>query len=162
MKNATLIKMINGSEKDLKDITQNDLPNVLLNEKDNKTWLTMKTTIIASDATHITQRRLYKWNVMPSLVMYDVKYGKTLAVLTKELGETATYEHAIGDFIIAQDKVHNGISGSDPEASSQKASIKLVANLRALGQNKAADEIEKTMAQVNAVKKGLKNAGFGK
>lgn len=162
MEKTTAIKMTNGTEKSLKDLTQNDLPNVLLSEKDGKTWLTMKSIVIASDATHITERRLYKWNVMPALVMYDVRYGNSLAVLTKELGEKEVYSLAMRDFVIAQDKLHNGISGSDPEASSQKATVKLVANLRAMGQNKAADEIEVTMSKVNAVKKGMLKAGFGK
>lgn len=162
MEKTTAIKMNNGTEKSLKDMTQNDLPNVLLSEKEGKTWLTMKSIVIASDATHITERRLYKWNVMPLLVMYDVRYGNSLAVLTKELGEKEVYSLAMRDFVIAQDKLHNGISGSDPEASSQKATVKLVANLRAMGQNKAADEIETTMAKVNSVKKGMLKAGFGK
>jgi hypothetical protein len=103
------IDLTNGTKKFLADLTPADLASIKLTEKDGKSYLSMKSEVIGQTPTHVTERRLYKWNVMSTLVMYDVKYGRTLDVLRKELTDGVVYAHATRDFIIAQDKLHNGI-----------------------------------------------------
>lgn len=162
MEKKVKIALKNGTEVFLADLKESQLNDVKLDTKDNLTWLAMKSEVVEETATHNIERRLYKWVKMPTIVLYEVKYGKTLAILEKDLGNATVYALAMRDFIIAQDKIHNGISSANPEESARKATEKLVANLRTIGQHKAADEIEATMAKVNAVKKGLKEHGFGK
>jgi hypothetical protein len=106
------IDLTNGTKKFLADLTPADLASIKLTEKDGKSYLSMKSEVIAQTPTHVTERRLYKWNVMSTLVMYDVKYGRTLDVLRKELTDGVVYAHATRDYIIAQDKLHNGITTS--------------------------------------------------
>jgi len=106
------IEMKDGSKKLLAELTNNDLPDVKLSSNDKgETNLTLKSVIISDTPTHRTERRLYKWRTMPVIAMYDAKYGKTLATLSKDLGDTNVYEYAIGNFLIEQDKVHNGVAG---------------------------------------------------
>ncbi len=151
MEKKVKISLKNGKEVFLADLQVNQLVEVVLRENEGKTWLTMKSEVISETDTHFIERRLYKWNVMPALVMYDVKYAKTLKGLEVDLGTSTTYNHAMRDFIIAQDKIHNGIEGkgSDPE----KLANKLYASLEGKGVTKA---------DIEALKKAMLKAGFGK
>lgn len=142
------VEMTNGTKKFIADLTTADLLNVKLTEKDGKTYLSMKSEVITQTPTHVTERRLYKWNVMSSLVMYDVKYGRTLDVLRKELTDTVVYGHATRDYIIGQDKLHNGIT-----TSKKPGDVKIMEEATKLGL--PPEELAKIMAI-------MKQAGFGK
>jgi hypothetical protein len=142
------IEMKDGSKKSLSELTNNDLPNVKVASNDKgETNLTLKSVILNENTTHKTERRIYKWRTMPAVAMYDVKYGKTLPTLSKELGETNVYDYAIGNFLIEQDKVHNGVTGGKP------LDEKIVSSAEKLGLPKA--EIDKIKAIMRA-------HGFGK
>lgn len=155
MEKTVKIELKNGTEVFLADLKQGDLPQVLLNEKDGKTWLAMKSEILRTSDKAITERRLYKWNVMPALVMYDLTYGKDLTFLTEDLGEDKVYKHAVRDFIIGQDKLHNGIEskGSDPVKALDKVAQILIKH--------HVPEAE-ALKMVDEQRKALKKAGFGK
>jgi hypothetical protein len=160
------IEMKDGKSIPLANLTQGDLPNVKLvdGEKQGKpvTRLTLKSEVISETATHKTERRIYKWATMPAVAMYDDTYGKDLDLLVKDTKKESVYSWAIGNMLIEHDKDHNGIvGGSDPEVTAQKASVKLIASLRSMGQNKAADEVEASLKKVESVKKGMKEHGSG-
>ncbi len=156
MEKKVKITMNDGKEKFLADLTQVDVASVKLTEKDGKSYLSMKSEVVSETPSHWVERRLYKWNVMPTLVMYDVKYGKTLDQLKADLSEATVYAHAMRDFIIGQDKVHNGIVG-ESQADPMKNINKAVAALIAKGVPQA--EAQKLVAMTEAA---LKKAGFGK
>ncbi len=157
MEKKVKISLKYGKEVFLADLQVDQLDEVILQEKDGKTWLTMKSELVSETDTHFTERRLYKWNVMPALVMYEVKYAKTLKGLEADLGTSTTYNHAMRDFIIAQDKVHNGIvaQGTDP----LKAGNKLYASLDNMKDEKG-NPIPKK--DIEALKKQMQACGFGK
>ena len=144
---STKISMKNGTEKELKDLTQADLVNIKLDTKGDASWLTLKSTIISQDDSHIVERRIYKWKVMEKVVMYDVKYGADLKTLARELTDKVVYNHAIRNFTIEQDKLHNGVTSGKP----------LDEKLIALASKAGVDE--KGLAELKAT---LKRAGFGK
>ena len=112
MEKKIRIMLNDGSEVFLADLTQADLPRVKLEAKEGKSWLAMKSEVVAESDTHWTEKRLYKWNIMPSLVMYEARYPKTVSGLVKDWGEDSTWSHAVRDWIIAQDKDHNGVQGT--------------------------------------------------
>ncbi len=111
------IEMTNGTKKLLVDLTPADLPNVKMTMKkdgDGKDTpnMTMKTEIVKETKTHYTERRLYKWTTMPTLVMYDLNVPKTYDVWTKESTPENRYDYGIGNWKIEQDKLHNGVTTS--------------------------------------------------
>ena len=150
-----MIKMSDGSEKALKDLTNDDLPDVALTQKDGETNLTMKSEVIKSDPKHDTERRLFKWTTMPKIMMYDLKVPKTLEAMKETTKEADILEYAVGNWKIEQDKLHNGIeaSGADPN----KLLDKLVAGFVARGMSQV--EAEKMVAGARA---SIKKSGFGK
>lgn len=147
------IEMVDGSKKNLADLTPADLPNVKLvtgkKKGQDATWFTLKSEVIATDTTHVTERRIYKWATMPALVMYDVRYGKDLDTFAKETGKKETYSYAIGNFLIEQDKLHNGVTTADPAKKVSSA----ISALEAQGVPKE---------QIEAIKASLKAKGFFK
>lgn len=159
------ISMKNGTEKFLADLTSADLDNVKLEARKEgkhagKSYLSLKSEVVAETPTHKTERRIFKWTVMDKVAMYNVTYGKTLAIFSKEIGDVPAYEYAIGNYLIEQDKVNNGIStGLDKES---KALGKQASKLPDAGKK----ELEALLAKYNLkesdVKANIKKAGFGK
>ena len=142
------IEMKNGSKKFLADLTQGDLANVKLNEKNGLTYLTMKSEVIARDSTHETERRLFKWNVMGEIKMYDLTVGINLDILGKELGKETVYNHARRNYVIEQDKVHNGIVATGKPADQKMLDL--------------AGKMGLDTAGIEALKAIMVKAGFGK
>jgi len=109
------IEMKDGSKKLLSELTNNDLPDVKLSSNDKgETNLALKHVTLNETTAYKTERRIYKWRTMPAVAMYNVAYGRTLAILSKDLGDTNVYEYAIGNYLIEQDKVHNGVVSGRP------------------------------------------------
>lgn len=153
------VAMKDGTKKYLAGLTHADLPDIKLTSKSsggtNLTNLTMKTEVISETATHWIERRLYKWTTMPKLVMYDLHIPKDLDTLILEKGKKVVYGYAIGNYAIAQDKLHNGIEPR--KADPVKTLDKIVVSLMADGMTK--EEAEKT---VSDTRKMLLARGFGK
>jgi len=126
------------------------------------TSLTLKRGLVKDDGKEYIERRLFKNADMKEVVLYDLPLPLTLAQ-AKEMYKEADCLDAIWTAKrIKTDGEKAGKGQGDPEVAAQKASAKLVLNLRKLGQNKAADEIEKVLKEQEAMKKGMKNHGFGK
>ncbi len=138
MEKKIQIEMKDGSKKNLADLVQGDLPNVKLTTKEEETNLTMKTEVISETLTHELTRRLYKWTTMPALAMYDVNVPKTFDVWIAETPHDACHEYGIGNWLIEQDKVHNGMSTGVSKENKElaklmgKASVDIQAQIRAL------------------------------
>jgi len=142
------IELMDGKKKLLSELNNIDLPKVKLTKNDKgETNLTLKSCLLNETPTHKTERRIYKWRTMENIAMYDVKYAKTLPALSKELGETNVYDYAIGNFLIEQDKLHNGMAGGKP------LDEKIVASAEKMGLPKS---------EIDKIKAIMKEHGFGK
>ncbi len=157
------IEMLNGGKKDLKDLTEADLPNIKLTfkvnpiTKEKEPNLTMKTTILKSDVDFDHERRLFKWTTMPNLVMYTLPKPKNMKAFQSIKTNEEILEFAIDNYAIAQDKANNGVvsQGADPI----KAGNKLYANLDNL-KDENGNPISKK--DIEDLKKQMQACGFGK
>ena len=150
-KKTVAIELNDGTSKFLADLTTTDLQSVKLTTGQKKgqpaTWLTLKSEVTKETPTHKTERRLFKWTTMPTTRMYDITYAKDLETFAKEVGKQTCYNHALGNYLIDQDKAHNGVTGGKP------ADEKLISQAEKLGL---------PAAVIEQMKKAMKDAGFGK
>ena len=143
---SILIKLSDGSEVALEKLTAEQLPLVVLGKnKDGEPNFPLKECILSETPTHRTMRRLFKWGTMPKLVSYDLMVPKTLEGLRKEMTDEEIYKHAVGNYLIAQDKANNGIETKTGLTGATKDLAK---------------KIDKASPEVQAQIKALLAAGF--
>jgi hypothetical protein len=131
-------------------------------EKDGKfTSLTLKRGLVKDDGKEYIERRVFKNADMNDVVIYDLPLPLTLKQAETMYGEADILDAIWTAKRIKTDGEKAGKGTADPEVTAQKASAKLVASLRKMGQNDAADDIEKVLKTQAELKKGMKAHGFG-
>ena len=132
-------------------------------EVDGKfTSLTLKRGLVKDDGKEYIERRVFRNVDMTEVIVYDLPLPVSLTQAKEMYGEQDCLDAIWTAKRIKTDGEKAGKGTADPEVTAQKASVKLVASLRKMGQDKAADEIEKVLKARDEVKKGMKAHGFGK
>ena len=126
------------------------------------TSITLKRGLVKDDGKEYIERRVFKNADMSEVILYDLPLPLTLTQAKEMYGEQECLDSIWTAKRIKTDGEKAGKGGADPEVTAQKASVKLIASLRKMGQDKAADEIEKVLKEKEAVKKNIKSHGFGK
>jgi len=131
-------------------------------EKDGKfTSLTLKRGLVKDDGKEYIERRVFRNADMSDVVLYDLSLPLSWTQAKEMYGEQDCLDAIWTAKRIKTDGEKAGKGTADPEVTAQKASAKLVASLRKMGQDKAADEIEKVLKAQEDVKKNMKAHGFG-
>jgi len=132
-------------------------------EVDGKfTSLTLKRGLVKDDGKEYIERRVFRNADMAEVIIYDLPLPLTLTQAQTMYGEADCLDAIWTAKRIKTDGEKSGKGTADPEVSAQKAGVKLVASLRKMGQDKAADDIEKVLKEKEAMKKNIKGHGFGK
>ena len=132
-------------------------------EVDGKfTSLTLKRGLVKDDGKEYIERRVFRNADMTEVIIYDLPLPLTLAQAETMYGQADCLDAIWTAKRIKTDGEKSGKGTADPEVTAQKSGAKLVASLRKMGQDKAADDIEKVLKEKESVKKGIKAAGFGK
>jgi len=126
------------------------------------TSLSLKRGLVKDDGKEYVERRVFRNADMAEVIIYDLPLPLTLAQAQTMYGEADCLDAIWTAKRIKTDGEKSGKGTADPEVSAQKAGVKLVASLRKMGQDKAADDIEKVLKEKEAMKKNIKGHGFGK
>jgi hypothetical protein len=126
------------------------------------TSLTLKRGLVKDDGKEYIERRVFRNADMTEVVIYDLPLPLNMKQATEMYGEAECLDAIWTAKRIKTDGEKAGKGTADPEVTAKKSGEKLVASLRKMGQNKAADDIEKVLKEKETIKKGIKAAGFGK
>lgn len=126
------------------------------------TSISLKRGLVKDDGKEYIERRVFRNAGMAEVIVYDLPLPLTLTQAKEMYGEQECLDSIWTAKRIKTDGEKAGKGTADPEVSAQKASVKLIASLRKMGQDKAADDIEKLLKTQLEAKKNMKAHGFGK